>query len=109
MSTPQYAGFVKEIPGDTKINNASRKNKTEIKIIDQGTGMSEQDIPIAPSTYGTIHNIDYNSTGLYGLGLPIVKMLLDVHDAEPFIESLEGKGTTVTIVFPAYKIIYNKN
>ena len=34
---------------------------------------------------------------------------LDVHDAELFIESLEGKGTTVKIVFPAYKLIYNKN
>ena len=85
------------------------KNKMEIKIIDQGIGMNEQEIPIALSTYGTIHNVDYSSTGSYGLGLPIVKMLLDVHDAKLSIESSKGKGTTVKIIFPAYKLIYNKN
>jgi len=77
--------------------------------MNQEISMSEQDILIAPGTYGTIHNIDYNSTGSYSLGLPIVKMLLDVHDAELFIESSEGKDTTVKIVFPVYKLIYNKN
>lgn len=70
----------------------------EIKIIDQGISMNEQEIPVALSTYGIIYNVDYNSTGSYDLGLDIVKMLLDVHDAKLSIERAKDKGTTVKII-----------
>ena len=81
--------------------------KMEIKIMDQGIGMKEEDIPIALSAYGTLQGIDYQSTGSYGLGLAIVKMLLDAHDAILSVSSVEKKGTTVKIIFPKYKLVYN--
>ncbi len=83
------------------------QDSLEMKIIDQGIGMNEEDIPIALSTYGTVHNMDYNSQSSYGLGLPIVKMLLDAHDATISIKSKKGKGTTITLRFPKYKLIQN--
>jgi signal transduction histidine kinase len=90
-----------------KITGEFNRDFLEIKIIDQGIGMDEEDIPIALSTYGTVHNIDYNPNSSYGLGLPIVKMLLDAHDATITIESERGKGTTITLNFPKYKLIHN--
>lgn len=81
--------------------------KMEIKVMDQGMGMKEEDIPIALSAYGTLQGIDYQSTGSYGLGLAIVKMLLDSHDAILSVSSVEKKGTTVKIIFPKYKLVYN--
>jgi hypothetical protein len=79
-----------------------------VTIIDQGIGMKEHEIPIALSKYGTISKNDYTKGGSYGLGLPIVKMLLDAHEAILNIHSIDGKGTTVKIIFPKFKIVYNK-
>lgn len=78
-----------------------------ISVQDQGIGMKEKDIPVALSAYGTLREPNYNTLGSYGLGLAIVKMLLDAHDAELKINSVEGKGTTVKIIFPKYKLVYN--
>ncbi len=79
-----------------------------ITIMDQGVGMKESDVPVALSAYGTLREQDYNSVGSYGLGLAIVKMLLDAHEAELRITSIEGKGTTIKIIFPKYKLVYTK-
>ena len=84
------------------------EDKMLVTIIDQGIGMKEHEIPIALSKYGTISKNDYTKGGSYGLGLPIVKMLLDAHEAILNIHSIDGKGTTVKIIFPKFKIIYNK-
>ncbi|MCF8494998.1 MAG: HAMP domain-containing histidine kinase [Rickettsiaceae bacterium] len=79
-----------------------------ITVMDQGIGMKESDVPIALSAYGTLREQDYNSLGSYGLGLAIVKMLLEAHETELIINSVEGKGTTVKMIFPKYKLVYTK-
>ncbi len=79
-----------------------------ITVMDQGIGMKESDVPVALSAYGTLREQDYNSLGSYGLGLAIVKMLLDAHEAELCITSIEGKGTTVKMIFPKYKLVYTE-
>jgi signal transduction histidine kinase len=84
------------------------ENQMIVTITDQGIGMKEHEIPIALSKYGTINKNDYTKGGSYGLGLPIVKMLLDAHDAILEICTNNGKGTTVKIIFPKFKIVYNK-
>ncbi len=83
--------------------------KMVVTVIDQGIGMKESDIPIALSAYGTLREQDYNSLGSYGLGLAIVKMLLEAHETELIINSVEGKGTTVKMIFPKYKLVYTKD
>ncbi len=102
---------IKYSKDDTTITISAKivEKKMEIKVIDQGTGMKEEDIPIALSAYGTLQTIDYQTTGSYGLGLAIVKMLLDAHEAILSVSSIEGKGTTVKVTFPKYKLIYNKH
>ena len=37
----------------------------------------------------------------FGLGLSIVKSIMSMHDGTVSVESVEGKGTTVRLVFPA--------
>ena len=39
-------------------------------------------------------------TGGTGLGLAIVKHIAQVHDATMELDSVEGKGTTITVHFP---------
>lgn len=95
---------------NTVINICVKMDKGQmlITIIDQGIGMQQEEIPIALSKYGTIHREDYQKGGSYGLGLPIVKMLLDAHEAILTIDSTYGKGTTVKIIFPKSKIVYTQ-
>jgi two-component system cell cycle sensor histidine kinase PleC len=40
-----------------------------------------------------------------GLGLPIVKGLMDAHGGNLAIESEPGKGTVVTVSFPASRVL----
>lgn len=100
---------IKYSKGDTEIILAIQKleNSLEISVIDNGIGMSRKDIAIALSTYGTTQYTGSYAFESYGLGLPIVKMLLDAHEAKFTIESTPGKGTTVKIIFPKYKLVYN--
>jgi signal transduction histidine kinase len=91
-----------------RVNVEIQEGRMIIEIADQGIGMKKEEIPLALSKYGTLHKQDYQKGGSYGLGLPIVKMLLDAHEASLEIDSTEGVGTTVKIIFPEYKIVYNK-
>lgn len=85
------------------------QNKLQIQVIDQGCGMRDEDIKTSLSEYGTQENQTYHSAGSYGLGLPIVKMLLDAHDATLKIASNDQiGGTIVTITFPKSKLVFNK-
>lgn len=95
---------------NTAINIVVKMDQSQmvITISDQGIGMKQEEIPIALSKYGTIHREDYQKGGSYGLGLPIVKMLLDAHEAILTIDSTYGKGTTVKIIFPKSKIVYTQ-
>jgi two-component system cell cycle sensor histidine kinase PleC len=97
----------------TRITVNIINSNMEITVIDQGIGMKQEDIPTALTVYGTVHASSYHSLGSYGLGLPIVKILLDAQEATIDITSFEKKGTTVKITFPKFKLIYtnqkNKN
>lgn len=69
------------------------------KIVDTGIGMHKSDIDTAFQTFGQIDsglNRRYEGTGL---GLPLTKKLVELHNASIRIESEFGKGTTVIIRF----------
>jgi signal transduction histidine kinase len=95
---------------DTKITIIVRivEDKMQIEVQDQGIGMSEPEIQIALSTYGVVMKKNHNLIESYGLGLPIVKMLLEAHEAILDINSAPNIGTTVKIIFPKFKLIYNR-
>ncbi|WPY01332.1 HAMP domain-containing histidine kinase [Candidatus Trichorickettsia mobilis] len=82
-------------------------NDLVLDIIDQGIGMTEEEIKIALSNHGIILKKNHNLIDSYGLGLPIVKMLLDAHEAIFLIKSQPNVGTKVTIIFPKYKLVYD--
>jgi signal transduction histidine kinase len=83
--------------------------KMHLSISDQGIGMSEEEIKIAFTKYGTVRKKNFSFIQSYGLGLPIVKKLIEAHDAELQVKSRVNEGTEITIIFPKYKLIYNKN
>lgn len=75
-----------------------------IEVCDTGAGMSEAAIrssldPLHPPEPGP------RAEGGLGLGLPLVRELAAANGAEISIESAEGKGTSVTLLFPKNRVI----
>jgi signal transduction histidine kinase len=69
--------------------------------------MSDIEIKTALNNCGVVFKENHNFIESYGLGLRIVKMLLDAHDATLTISSKANIGTVIKITFPKYKIVYN--
>jgi PAS domain S-box-containing protein len=76
-----------------------------IKVEDSGIGIAAEDIPIALAPFGQIESALSRRNQGTGLGLPLTKALVELHGGVLDLESKLGFGTTVTIVFPAERII----
>ena len=74
-------------------------------ISDTGIGMSLENIPKAMVRLGPIDsNIGRKFEGS-GLGLPLTKSLVELHGGMLDLDSELGVGTTVTIRFPARRVV----
>lgn len=75
--------------------------ETVIRIYDTGMGMtSEQVQNIWERYYKADPSRTNKKYGESGLGLSIVKQLVDLHQAQIEVQSQVGKGTTFTMTFP---------
>ncbi len=80
-----------------------RSNATgSFSVSDTGIGMAEAEIP---KIFARFYRIDRSkSKGSTGLGLSIVKHIVDLHDAKINVQSKEGEGSTFTLEFPGPRL-----
>jgi len=69
-------------------------------VQDNGVGMSPNDIPRALARFSQLHPSGVKESAGTGLGLPLAKLLVELHGGRLSIESDLGKGTTVRITLP---------
>lgn len=79
-----------------------------ISISDSGIGMSREEVVTALEPYGQVRNDFTRTRDGTGLGLPLVKALVDMHGGQLEIDSEPGAGTTVTVVMPAHRVLAMK-
>ena len=79
----------------------------EFRVTDTGIGISAEDIPKILEPFGQVADSQTRNHDGTGLGLPICKSLIELHDGTLTMESEPGKGTTVTIKFPPKRTIQN--
>lgn len=77
----------------------------EITITDTGVGIAPEDIPKVLLPFGQVAESHRRKHGGTGLGLGICNSLVKLHDGNLDIKSELGKGTTVSIKFPAERTI----
>ncbi len=90
--------------GLVRVTAERREGALALVVSDNGIGMATEDIPRALAAFG---QVDDPTTRRYpgtGLGLPIVKSLMELHDGRLEIDSSPGVGTTATVVFPAARV-----
>lgn len=73
------------------------KDSIILRIADQGTGMSKTAQKRIFEKFYREHTGDIHNVKGHGLGLAYVKRILDDHNAEIYVESEKGKGSTFII------------
>lgn len=91
------------LPTGRQASSALRRIKKNQKIV---LRISDNGVGISPEFQDKIFDRFYRAqesrsreTGGYGLGLSIVKAIMTCHEAEIFIDSTLGEGTTFVMAF----------
>jgi len=75
-----------------------------LRVRDSGIGMSPEEIAKALTPFGQVQNkLTATHTGT-GLGLPLAKAMLELHDGTMTVDSTPHIGTTITLHFPANRV-----
>jgi PAS domain S-box-containing protein len=72
----------------------------EIAVIDTGIGIAPEDMGKVMAPFGQADSGMARRYDGSGLGLPLSRKFMDLHGGSLRIDSVVGKGTTVTLVFP---------
>ena len=90
--TPQAASV--------KVTLHRRADQIEFKISDTGIGISEEDLPRIFERFYKADKSRSRSIEGSGLGLSIVKKIVDLHKGTIEVESKVGRGTTIIVYLP---------
>jgi len=86
--------------GDVKVACLPRGNYLEVRVQDQGIGIPEEEVAkIFDKFYRVKHPKARQVIGT-GLGLSLVKSLVEAHRGAVEVESQPGVGTTFRVLFP---------
>ena len=92
--------------GTVTIETSKSEDKGQyVSIRDTGPGIPEHEIPIVMSAFGRGTLAQKNADEGTGLGLPIVKGLVEMHGGTFTLTSKVRQGTKVTVLLPPERII----
>jgi len=89
---------------------ATEDGELAVTVADNGIGMRQSDLETALDTFGRIRNSGAKTEEEgSGLGLPLVKGLIELHGGRLEMESRVGVGTTARVVFPKDRVCGGRN
>jgi two-component system, OmpR family, sensor histidine kinase ArlS len=95
---------IKYSNGDIKVELIEILDKVCISIIDNGIGISEE---AQTHVFDRMYRVDKarsRKTGGSGLGLSIAKQIVERHEGIIALKSVEGKGSTFTVILPKLEV-----
>ena len=72
----------------------------KISVADSGTGVDPTHIDHLTEPFYRTDESRTRSTGGFGLGLYLCKLIAEAHGGKIFIDSVRGQGTTVSVLIP---------
>lgn len=96
---------VKYSSGKKHIEIATAKKDSYVLIVikDSGIGISDEDQKKIFEKFFRVSTGDVHNVKGTGLGLTIIKHIVDAHNGKIELKSSPGKGSTFTLMFPAEK------
>ena len=94
--------------GEVRVSAVRDDSGLTLRVADTGIGMASEEIPIAFERFGQIDSTLARKYEGTGLGLPLTKHLVAMHGGTLTIASVVGIGTTVTVAFPAERIVTDR-
>ena len=86
--------------GHVTVDIKKDKDTVTVEVIDDGVGITKEELPrVFERFFRTEKAREMSDIGT-GLGLAISKWVVDAHGGTIGVESIEGKGTTFTVVLP---------
>lgn len=86
--------------GWVKVSAINKQNALYLLVEDNGVGISKEDIPKLFSKFRQLEHHMTRKEGGSGLGLPIVKKLVEKHNGRILVRSTLGKGSKFIIILP---------
>jgi len=86
--------------GKIEINAEEQGRFMIIKISDTGIGIPKKDLTRIFERFYRVNKERSRASGSIGLGLSIVKHIVEAHDGEVWVESELGKGSTFFVKWP---------
>jgi signal transduction histidine kinase len=95
---------IKFTPAGGSIRLSAFRRSGEIRLAVSDSGIGIADIPKALERFGQVESHLSGKFDGLGLGLPLAKQYMEAHGGRLDIASELGKGTTVTVSFPPWRI-----
>jgi PAS domain S-box-containing protein len=89
--------------GNIYITMDDRDGKIYTTVRDEGLGISKEDLPRIFEKFYRVESEAVKKIGGTGIGLPIVKYMMDLHNGSIDVKSEVGKGSEFTFYIPKIK------
>jgi signal transduction histidine kinase len=90
--------------GEVRIAVSQDSGGVQVAVTDTGIGISAADLERVMEPFAQVDSSFARKYEGTGLGLPLVKSLVELHDGRLRIDSAPGEGTRVVVVLPAARI-----
>jgi two-component system heavy metal sensor histidine kinase CusS len=87
--------------GSVTVSIRSSERDTTILVSDTGEGISSEHLPHLFDRFYRADPSRAHRTGGFGLGLALVRSIVELHQGQVRIDSALGRGTSVAIAFPS--------
>ena len=91
--------------GTVRVEASFSPDGLRLSVVDEGIGIAEEDIPRALAPFTQVDGTLARTHEGTGLGLPLAKYMTELHEGYLQIESEPGRGTTVSVVLPAKRLV----
>src|SRR6185436_10832405 len=85
------------------------KTGVVLTVKDSGIGIAPRDLERVLQPFEQVDSTISRTHQGTGLGLPLVKAIMELHGGGLALESQVGFGTCVTVTFPADRAVFDRN
>ena len=88
------------LQGSIKVELSEEAGHAVLRVADTGTGIPESELPLIFDRFHRVEGARGRTYEGTGIGLALVKELIELHKGEVSVESIVGRGTTFTVRLP---------